>query len=810
MKKILLTLTTFAALAIGCTTHDEFYTGNNIKTLTVSLPEQSRTTLGDKNNDTYPLYWSESDKLCINGSTSTRIAISPNNPASATFEFGNNLNYPLAITYGLDAASDKVTFLAEQSYTEESFTQWSTPMAGYVENIGAKIELHHLSGLLRFAVKSENDNVTLDKIVITSSNAKLAGEFDVNCKELSITPTANTSQTVTYTANTLLSQSSEKIFYIALPAVQAEVCTVEFIDSNGKKMNATWKANSIKAGVVREFKTITYRVGTTCNLENFGSENSDFTIPGYISGTVKDTTGNPIEGVVISDGINCAATDSEGYYQFPSKIANAKFVFASIPSGYKALNDKNGQPQFYHRITEQEQKYQSCGTNFVFEHISSNPNRYTLLIGADPQTRIRDTSYDKFAYHSLDMQENLCQDMRETKATITDREVYGLMLGDIVHEDMALFTTYITETSKLGFQMFNIIGNHDHDLTASNDKEGSRCYEEHLGPSYYSFNIGKQHYVILDNIVMKIDSETGLLNKQYDYDLTAEQWEWLQNDLSFVDKSTTLMVAMHAPMFETDTGGIVYRNTYYGYDFVKLIASYKKVHAWAGHTHRTFNYPENLDHKNIESHTLARSTGPLWTNEYINAGTPRGYTIVDIDGDDIEWRFKATAYQAGYEDSNILKKYGVMPEYNYRDWDYENCVAIMKDTGKKLDDTYQMKVYKPNDYQNNYLYVNIFLWDEKWEYPKFNGVEMEKVPSRSAYCLGSNTTHNFYKEWSKATLANSSSYAWVYTPDRPDASVQANYIHTMFRIKQDWPETGSGTVTVKDRFGNTYSSNVSW
>ena len=130
---------------------------------------------------------------------------------------------------------------------------------------------------------------------------------------------------------------------------------------------------------------------------------------------------------------------------------------------------------------------------FEFLPINNNPNRYTLIVGADPQPRAKTAGDDKVAFHSLDICENLYRDMRETASKISDREVYGMMLGDIVHENMSLYTYYVAGLKSLNFQMFNIIGNHDHDLSATTDEEGARRFEDNFGPSYYSFNIGKQH-----------------------------------------------------------------------------------------------------------------------------------------------------------------------------------------------------------------------------------------------------------------------------------------------------------------------------
>ena len=543
---------------------------------------------------------------------------------------------------------------------------------------------------------------------------------------------------------------------------------------------------------------------------NGGNDNNGYkpTGPITVKGIVYGGGSKTLEGVVISDGLLCVQTDKNGYYELDSDLSRTTFITVSIPSGYTAPVDANGLPQFYHRVTDAERAARMVNHTFDLYPITNNAERYTLIVGADPQPRAKSAGLDKVAYHSLDMCDDFYRDMHETASKIKDRNVYGLMLGDIVHENMSLYSNYVDGIKTLGFPMFNIIGNHDNDPSATNDTEGRRKFEEHLGPTYYSFNIGKQHYIVLDNLVMKLNASNQL--KDYDQGLTDEVWQWLQNDLRYVDRSTTLMVAAHSPMFmlenmsERSASPLNHRT-----DYAVLLSKYAKVHAWAGHTHTTFNYnyPASHNLKNIEVHTVARSTGELWTNEYIANGTPRGYTVVEVDGDNITWKFKPTIYQT----SGYTGKTSPQPELKYRDWNYdENGVAKMINGGATLSDAYQMKVYKPGEYHktysdmidgkaadSKYVYVDVFLWDDKWQTPKYNGASMTKVSYKEAYCLANYEVQSFYSQYGYS-LKNSSDYGPV-----------DDDIHTIFRAYES-KSSGTGTVTVTDRFGNTYSSTVSW
>lgn len=807
MKKLLLFFAVlFAIFVVGCQTDitsDHVVDADGVTTLTLSLPDtDTRTSLGEKVDDTYPVYWSEGDKISVNGVESLEAEIDATNPGKAQFTFGQAVNYPLNILY---PSGSLVVFPAEQSYVEGSFAEGCAPMCGYVAQKSDKVELKHLAGLLRFPVKASAEGLTLQTIVITSKSAKLSGDFSVNCQNGTIVSSEKSANSVTYIANTSLSTTSEKVFYIAMPAIEVGDCTVEFIDSAGDKMTASWSGNTINAGVMREFKTITYTPNSVYTLIGFDVEEDKFME--HISyGYVRDTNGNPLSGAVVSDGLNCTQTNAEGYYELPTNFVTAKHIFVTIPSGYKAPKNEEGLPLFYHAITTEERIDRVCNANFEFEPIAGDANRFTMFVGADPQPRAKTTGYDRFAFHSLDICENFYLDLKESKAKITDREVYGLMLGDIVHENMSLYPYYTAGMQASGVQVFNVIGNHDHDYTATTERDGARVFESYFGPSYYSVNLGKIHLVVLDNLIMKIVD--GKVNKSnYSYGLTDEEWTWLQNDMSYVDTNTTIMVAAHAPMFKTKSMGdySTSSSTKHGADYAALFAKYKKVHAWAGHTHVTFNYnyPTTSTLKNLEVHTVARSTGELWTNEYCTSGTPRGYTVVEVDGDDVSWKFKPTIYQAEYIAPNYSYTTG-SPAYTYRDWDFVDGVAKMKDTGKTLDDSYQMHGFAPGVHEDGYVYLHIYLWDDKWGTPTYNGTTMEhlKYNSSLSYNRAWKEMRQFYSTYC-TTLSKNEDYA-------VHASItKTNNEHTIFRAPES-KTSGSGTFTVTDRFGNTYSRTITW
>ena len=513
-----------------------------------------------------------------------------------------------------------------------------------------------------------------------------------------------------------------------------------------------------------------------------------------VSGVVSGSDGKAIKDVVVSDGLNCTLTDADGRYYLNADLAKTDYVFVSTPSAY-AAPVKDGHACFWTFLKDctkgPDGKY---SVDFTLNKISS-PERYTVFIFADPQPRKRTAGLDKVAYHSLDCCEDMYSDMKEFAATLSGRPVYGIGLGDIVHQDLSLLSQYRNGMSGTGVVTYNVIGNHDqqHILNQS-DEDASKAFEAIMGPVNYSFNLGGMHYLMLDNMIAS-GPDSGKYSDECVTGLTDAIWEWVKNDLALVPLDRPLMVCAHSPMMRMQGGKD--RSGQHLADLRSLLSKHPKAYVWAGHSHSTFNFVDK-DNPVVESHTLTRVTGALWTNEYLGAnGTPRGYVVLDYDNGNVTWKFKPICGQSSVYtgDGNG----GKVPAYKWRDWDYVNGKAVMKSSGKSLDDSYQMQVFPPGAYGDKYLYVNVFLWDELWQAPRLT---VDGVPSVMKRVTEKDCRYSL-SDWDITSFYNANTrIGSEFVPDK-------NNCDSMFRVYVD-SEHGSGTVSVKDRFGNTFSSIITW
>ena len=477
-------------------------------------------------------------------------------------------------------------------------------------------------------------------------------------------------------------------------------------------------------------------------------------------GRVTSTNGEPIEGVVVSDGEFCVKTDANGYYAIKSNLATARFVTISTPAEYKFAFRKSV-PQNFLRIPRHAKAVEA---DFTLEKREKSTEKYTVVMVGDPQ--IKGYRVDSAAYKLRNYIYPDIVALKEKKAA-SEGEFFAINLGDLVFNDMAKLYDYVDVISDSNIPMFHAIGNHDHDQTTFREtKLGTIHFEEYLTPSYYSFNVGKIHYVIVNDI--------SFSRKDYKkkYSLGLEKWhcKWLERDLKFVPKDHTIVICGHAQLFRNfggkgkDPDGK--KNISYS-RYSKLLSQYARVYSWSGHYHYNFGYDyanstaeAHAPLKNITSICVARTCGGLHCNrDLYNDGTPNGYMVMEVDGDKVEWYYKSI--------------------------------------GRERD--YQMHVYAPHRTGGELVKVNIWNWSKNhWSTPEWweNGVKVGDM------------THKFEKDI--AFLEDHKEKGpHPYSPKSKYDTAKPYTAHGMFHIK---PSEGcrSGEVRVTDNFGVTYVQTVEW
>lgn len=250
-------------IALSCVAPTESIEATAIS-VTLSL-EQTRTQLGEKADGIYPLYWSEGDKISVNGVESAAAVIDAENPSRATFTINGEVGEVRHIAYPA-AAEGKVIFPENQTHTtNNTFGQGVSTMYG-VGN-----ELHHLTGVLKIGIVG---SATITKVCLSSADyTPIAGEFDIDFESGTVTPSADAKSIINYSfgEGLKLNTSTPTFIHIALPAGEYPSLNVRIYDNEGGVMSKTIKAPSTKplvAGNIREFSTpVSYKADLTSEVE---------------------------------------------------------------------------------------------------------------------------------------------------------------------------------------------------------------------------------------------------------------------------------------------------------------------------------------------------------------------------------------------------------------------------------------------------------------------------------------------------------------------------------------------------------------
>lgn len=335
-----------------------------------------------------------------------------------------------------------------------------------------------------------------------------------------------------------------------------------------------------------------------------------------INGMVS-SKGKGLAGVIVSDGYTVVATDSKGHFSI-DQHPDATAIFISTPSGYAFTNEK-GIVRQYRQIKSANKKKKLA---FELEPLNRDDNDHQFVIWADPQVK-NDKDVEKM------MTESVPDVQKFVAAAGADTLLHGITVGDIVWDNHDLFADYDKAVGKMGIPFFQCLGNHDMDYTNGSDESSDDTFQQTYGPTYYSFNRGQLHYVVMDNV--------RYLGKDREYDgfLQQNQLDWLQKDLSFVPKDKLIILCLHIPVHS----GTKNREALYA------LLEGRDVHIMSGHTH----YHVNAIRDNIYEHNHGTVCGAWWTGPICGDGTPCGYGVYRAKGNQLSWYYQATGKEAEHQ-----------------------------------------------------------------------------------------------------------------------------------------------------------------
>lgn len=507
-----------------------------------------------------------------------------------------------------------------------------------------------------------------------------------------------------------------------------------------------------------------------------------------IYGIVSTSDGTAVENVVVSDGVEVTVTNEDGIYQLKSAKKQG-FVFISIPRGHE-VSSNGVLPQFYYTLKGAPHIVERA--DFTLKKVN-NQDSYKVFMLGDMHLANRTSDAKQFSEFTTDLT-NYMNNHRSEK-------MYAIALGDMTWElywysNNYYFPQYLNAVNSQlkDLQIFHVIGNHDNDYLGTSDFSAEIKYRDNIGPTYYSFNIGKVHYVIMDNI--DASDYDGTTSRKYKKTITEEQFKWLVKDLSYVDKSTPIVVAMHAQVFYPTTTGFRYDHDVVNTDKLLDILKGYEVHFVTGHTHNIFNVTPDSDivgNNNFYEHNSGSVCASWWWSGHLTPGvhispdgTPGGYSIWDVSGTDIKWKYKAT---------------GWAEDYQFRSYDLNNVQFSMSDVPlmpsnvpdatRKVYEQY-VNAYPANN--NNEVLIKIWNWSSDWT---LSVVDED----------GTNLTPEAVWAYDPLHIAALSVKRFNQSNLTSTPSFVTSRFTNFFKVKAKDSDSNL-TITVKDGFGNTWTENM--
>ena len=298
----------------------------------------------------------------------------------------------------------------------------------------------------------------------------------------------------------------------------------------------------------------------------------------FISGVVRVCPGSSargssegLAGVAVSNGVDTVLTDARGRYRLPLGKDAGGFVFITVPAGHRAVGNF-----FFRRVkagTVENPDFELAvapelaDSEFTFAQITD------LHVGSDAMAP-----------------PSLARDLADVVGL---RPGFVAVTGDLTDEGHPLhYAQYSAAVAGIETPLYPCAGNHDAD------------YEDHCGPSYYSFEAGLCHFIVLNSSLA---------------DGAAAQATWLLRELARLPPRKPVIVFAHIPSFRSQL------LPGHGYNLSELLGRYNTRAFFDGHVHAS--KVERVDG------TLCVNAPPLCFSDM--AVVPRGFILARVRGQEV-------------------------------------------------------------------------------------------------------------------------------------------------------------------------------
>lgn len=365
---------------------------------------------------------------------------------------------------------------------------------------------------------------------------------------------------------------------------------------------------------------------------------------------VLDAGEQRLSGIRVSNGREIVFTGGDGSYEIP--LAVDQTVFVIKPRGFRTPLSEDGLPRFFYtHKPEGSPQLRFPGvaptgplpTAINFPLVPQNePEQFRAILFGDPQPR----NLQEVRYIAADVIPEL----------VGTDAAFGVTLGDIAFDDLSTFQPLNQAISVLGIPWYNVLGNHDINFDVTDRKYSTETFQSVYGPTYYSYDYGQVHFVVMDNINYFIDPTTA--KGKYNGLFGERQLEFLKNDLALVPNDSLVVLMMHIPLIGALDRQEVYR----------LIEERPFCISISGHTHyhehRWIDAADGWQGKKPHHHIINVTVSGSWWNgnrdergiphSMMSDGAPNGYSIMAFNRHNYQLDFYPAGRPANYQMDLVL------------------------------------------------------------------------------------------------------------------------------------------------------------
>jgi C terminal of Calcineurin-like phosphoesterase/N terminal of Calcineurin-like phosphoesterase/Calcineurin-like phosphoesterase len=400
------------------------------------------------------------------------------------------------------------------------------------------------------------------------------------------------------------------------------------------------------------------------------------------NGTGVRQAGDPgIAGVLVSNGRDVVATDSDGRWRLP--VADGQHVFVIKPPDWSVPLGRGNVPVFsrLHQPTGSPAglNFPGVGATGIWPEeidFSLRPNpetkRYDVALIADTQPA--NTTELGYLHKAL------------IEPLLNENVQFAIHHGDVLADDLSLFGLYLDHTAQTGFAWHHCPGNHDMNYDSADGASAFETWKRVFGPTHYAFQAGATTFIILNNVEYAGNGPRPSGMPVYRGLIGERQLAFVRNLLRHIPPDQLIVVSMHIPLASYDTPGSLAHTTGDAHRLLATLSDRAHCVSFSGHSHTTEHHylgaAAGFGRKIPHHHqVLTAACGSWWSGppnldgipvSDSRDGSPKGFHVLSIDGHHYETRFVS----AELSPMRILltARHGTAPG---EEWDAIGCGRIL-------------------------------------------------------------------------------------------------------------------------------------